>query len=85
MMDHEDFGEIMLLLEKSCDQCLLTFRHCANCRIDKLRKLLGQLDSQSNNLLLVSVEEMRVLLSLARDSGNSGETEIVNKWRQIIS
>lgn len=85
MMDHEDFEEIVLLLEKSCDQCLLTFRHCANCRIDRLRKLLGQLDSQSNNLLLISVEELRVLLYLARDSGNSGEAAVVNKWRQIIS
>lgn len=74
----------MTLLEKSCDQCLLTSKHCAKCRIDKLRKVLGQFESGNSEIMLISTDELKVLLSLAGETGSGREIEVVAKWRRIV-
>jgi len=87
MMDHEDFEEIKTLLEKSCDNCLLTRRHCVTCRIEKLRGVVGQFSkSGPYEILLINVNELKVLLNLAGESNKSGgsENEVINKWRLIL-
>lgn len=87
MMDHDDFEEIKRLLEKSCDNCLLTRRHCVNCRIDKLRGIVGQFSKPgAYEIILINVEELKVLLSLAGESSIAGDSrlEVVEKWRHIV-
>lgn len=87
MMDHDDFEEIKRLLEKSCDNCLLTRRHCINCRIEKLRGIVGQFSkSGAYEIVLINVEELRVLLNLAGESIKDGDSqhEVVEKWRRIV-
>ena len=42
MMDSNDFEEINRLLENCCDSCLLTRKHCAKCRIEKIMDILSQ-------------------------------------------
>ena len=86
MMDHDDFVEIKLLLEKSCDNCMLTKKHCASCRIDKLRGIVGQFSQRgAYEIVLINVEELKVLLNLAGDAGVSPDHEVVAKWRGIVS
>lgn len=87
MMDHNDFEEIKSLLEKSCDNCLLTRRHCIGCRIEKLRRIIGQFSkSGAYEILLINVDELNVLVKLAAESNRagSGELEVVEKWRRIV-
>lgn len=84
MMDFEDFEEIMLLLEKSCDQCLLTQKHCVNCRIEKLRKVIGQFDAASNEIMLIRIDELRILLNLASEGSSAREYEVLSKWRRAV-
>lgn len=85
MMDQDDFEEINRLLERCCDNCLLTRFHCATCRIEKLRGIIGKI-SQSGAFELVGIEELKVLLKLAGNSGeaDSSEREIVEKWQRTV-
>ncbi len=85
MMDHNDFHEIDRLLERCCDNCLLTSMHCASCRIEKLRGITGQL-SKSAAYELINIEDLKILLRLAADSNKAGEREreVIEKWRQVI-
>jgi len=87
MMDREDFEEIKRLLEKSCDNCLLTRRHCVSCRIEKLRGVVGQFSkSGPYEIILINVNELKVLLNLAGESNKAGgsENEVIDKWRRIL-
>jgi len=87
MMDHDDFQEINRLLEKSCDQCLLTRRHCADCRIEKLRMVVGKLSvSRPLEIILIELDELKVLLDLAGETGKGAaeENEVFAKWRRIV-
>lgn len=87
MMDYDDFQEINRLLEKSCDQCLLTRRHCADCRIEKLRMVVGKLSvSRPREIVLIEVDELKVLLDLAGEKarGAAEENGVFAKWRRIV-
>lgn len=87
MMDHDDFEEINRMLEKSCDNCLLTRRHCTNCRIEKLRSVVGQFSkSGPYEIILINVEELHVLLKLAGKSNmtTSSEHEVLQKWQRVL-
>lgn len=85
MMDHDDFHEIDRLLERCCDNCLLTRMHCASCRIEKLRGITGHL-SKSAAYELINVEDLKILLKLAGDSNKADEREreVIEKWRQVV-
>jgi hypothetical protein len=86
MMDRNDFEEINRLLEKSCDQCLLTRRHCLGCRIDKLRGVVSQFSQAGPfEIMLINVDELKVLLKLAEKSQmvDDSEKEVLEKWRRI--
>lgn len=87
MMDYDDFQEISRLLEKSCDQCLLTRRHCADCRIEKLRTVVGRFSvSGSREIVLIEVDELKVLLDLAGETakGAAEENDVFVKWRRVV-
>jgi hypothetical protein len=84
MMDHDDFGEINLLLEKCCDSCLLTRAHCASCRIEKLRDILGRL-SKSSAYELISLEDLKILVeNTATDQACASKLKVIEKWRNIL-
>ncbi|MCL6634824.1 MAG: hypothetical protein K6T29_03515 [Peptococcaceae bacterium] len=88
MMDYDDFEEINRLLEKSCDHCLLTRRHCPGCRIEKLRKIVAQFSRpDQGEIILIELSELKVLLKLAGESGHggAGEQEIIAKWSRIAA
>lgn len=84
MMDRDDFEEINRLLEKCCDSCLLTHAHCARCRIEKLRDILGRL-STSSAYQLISQEDLIILAKNAAstDSACGKELKVIEKWRNI--
>ncbi|NLI11767.1 hypothetical protein [Pelotomaculum propionicicum] len=84
MMDHNDFYEIDRLLERCCDNCLLTRMHCPSCRIEKLRGITGHL-SKSAAYELINLEDLKTLVKLAGDShrADGKEREVVEKWRQV--
>ncbi|MCL6558520.1 MAG: hypothetical protein K6U74_06900 [Firmicutes bacterium] len=87
MMDHDDFDEISRLLEKCCDHCLLTRMHCIGCRIDKLRGIVGQFSkSKPFEVILMNVEDLKVLLDLARTSNHTAgqEYKVVEKWQRVL-
>ncbi|MCL6560257.1 MAG: hypothetical protein K6U74_15980, partial [Firmicutes bacterium] len=76
MMDHDDFEEIRTLLERSCDNCLLTRKHCKTCRIEKLFGVINQFKmSKANEILLVPADELKTLLNLASESQKAGHPE----------
>jgi hypothetical protein len=86
MMDHDDFGEINRLLEKCCDSCLLTRAHCASCRIEKLRDILGRL-SKSSAYELISLEDLKILIenTVTTDQACETEQKVIEKWRNIAA
>jgi len=86
MMDSTDFEEINRLLENCCDSCLLTRKHCANCRIEKIMDILRRL-SKSSAYELISLEDLKILLNLASISNEAAESElaVVEKWKHIES
>ncbi len=86
MMDQDDFEEIRHLLERCCDNCLLTRRHCLTCRIDKLRGIISQL-TKSAEYELINKEELKVLVSLAGSSAaaRGSEPPAVVKWKHIVA
>jgi hypothetical protein len=84
MMDYTDFEEINRLLEKCCDSCLLTRKHCSSCRIEKIMDILSRL-SKSSAYELISLEDLKILLKLAGISKEAVESEmsVVEKWKHI--
>lgn len=86
MMDNTDFEEINRLLENCCDSCLLTRKHCAKCRIEKIMDILSRL-SKSSAYELISLEDLKILLKLAGISNEATENElaVVEKWKLIES
>lgn len=84
-MDRDDFEEINRLLERCCDSCLLTRAHCARCRIEKLRDILGRL-STSSAYELISQEDLKILIKSAvnTDSAIGKELRVIEKWRNIM-
>ncbi|MCL6639011.1 MAG: hypothetical protein K6T80_04920 [Firmicutes bacterium] len=87
MMDFDDFDEIRRLLEKSCDNCLLTRLHCKTCRIEKLFGVINQFSrSKATEVFLVPAEEMETLTGLAAGAAKPGqkEYEVVVKWRAAL-
>lgn len=85
-MDSTDFEEINRLLENCCDSCLLTRKHCAKCRIEKIMDIISRL-SKSSAYELISLEDLRILLKLAGISNKATENElaVVEKWKHIES
>jgi len=87
MMDIDDFKKIEALLDKSCDQCLLTRKHCSNCRIDKLRGIFNQFKQPGiHKVFLININDLSILLDLAEESTNAGarKHDVVVKWRRAI-
>ncbi len=86
MMDSTDFEEINRLLENCCDSCLLTRKHCAKCRIEKIMDIISRL-SKSSAYELISLGDLRILLKLAGISNKATENElaVVEKWKHIES
>lgn len=85
-MDHDDFEEINRLLERCCDSCLLTRAHCASCRIEKLRDILGRL-SKSSAYELISLEDLKILTDSTENTNPAREKElkVIEKWRHIAA
>lgn len=77
-----DFDEIRVLLQRACDQCLLTRKHCENCNVDRLHGIIegiekgGQLPSY-----LVPTDELAVLT----DPVSPQHITVSEKWRRIIN
>ena len=87
MMDYDDFEEISRLLERSCDNCLLTRKHCKSCRVEKLFGIINQFSrSKTTEVFLVPADELAVLVSLASKVAKPGqqESEILTKWRAAM-
>lgn len=88
MMDHDDFEEIKRLLEKCCDNCLLTRMHCTGCRIDKLRSIVGEFSkTKPFEVILMNVEDLKVLLNLSQTSKQAGEKEleVLENWGRVVA
>lgn len=87
MMDYDDFEEISRLLERSCDNCLLTRKHCKSCRVEKLFGIINQFSrSKATEVFLVPAGELTVLLELAAKVSKPGqqESEVITKWRAAM-
>ncbi|MCL5290363.1 MAG: hypothetical protein ACYC0Q_05840 [Eubacteriales bacterium] len=87
MMDYDDFEEISRLLVRSCDNCLLTRKHCKSCRVEKLFGVINQFSrSKASEVFLVPAEELAILLSLSAKVSKPGqqESEIITKWRAAM-
>lgn len=87
MMDYDDFEEISRLLVRSCDNCLLTRKHCKSCRVEKLFGVINQFSrSKASEVFLVPAEELAILLNLSAKVSKPGqqESEIITKWRAAM-
>lgn len=86
MMDYDDFKEIERLLDKSCDNCLLTRKHCISCRIDKIRGFLGEFSERgSYEIALIKVDDLRTLINQAKKTpADAIAHEVVEKWHHTI-
>jgi len=87
MMDNDDLKKLEALLDKSCDQCLLTRKHCPTCRIDKLRGIFDQFKQPGvHEVFLININDLSIMLSLAEKSTNIGarENAILEKWRRTM-
>lgn len=84
MMDRDDFYEIDRLLERCCDNCLLTRMHCTSCRIEKLRGITGYL-SKSAAYELINLEDLKILLKLVNpNEADERDREVIAKWWRVV-
>lgn len=82
MFHDSDLNEIKIHLERACDQCLLTRRHCKACNVERL---LGIIESIEQNgykpVYLISAEELGVLTS----PGSPEYPGMAEKWKDIVN
>ena len=76
-----DFDQIRTLLQRACDQCLLTRKHCQSCDVDRLHGIIEGIERGSKPSYLVSAEELAALIN-----PTSPERSVVaEKWNKIIT
>ncbi|HBV97492.1 MAG: hypothetical protein JL50_08035 [Peptococcaceae bacterium BICA1-7] len=82
MFMDSDFDQIGRLLQRACEQCLLTRKHCENCNVSRLHGIIeglgkgGQMPSY-----LVPTDELAVLT----DPVSPQHITVSEKWRGIIN
>ncbi|MFZ5642620.1 MAG: hypothetical protein ACOY46_03380 [Bacillota bacterium] len=76
-----DFDQIKTLLQRACDQCLLTRKHCQSCDVDRLHGIIEGIERGSKPSYLVSGEELATLLSPT----SPNRTVVAEKWNKIIA
>lgn len=82
MFLESDFDVIRSHLERACDQCLLTKKHCQGCNVDRL---IGIMEGVESNRMkpnhIISEEELAVLTN----PGSPQYMPVAEKWRGIIN
>lgn len=82
MFMDRDFDEIKVLLQRACDQCLLTRKHCNGCNVDRLHGIIEGIEKGSQMpSYLVPTEELAVLT----DPVSPQHVNVSEKWRRIIN
>lgn len=77
-----DFYEIRTHLERACDQCLLTKRHCQTCNVERLLGVIESIDRNDfNPTYLISFGDLAVLTNPDSPEYRS----MAEKWKGIIN
>ena len=81
MFLENDFQEIRILLQRACDQCLLTKKHCEKCSVERLLGVVNSMEKGINKpSYLVSTEELAALT----DPGSLEYGLTAKKWTNIL-
>lgn len=82
MLMDRDFDEIKVHLERACNQCLLTKKHCEKCNVERLLGIIESIDqNRYKPSYFISIEELAVLTN----PGSPEYRPVVEKWKNLIS